>query len=163
MIISWLLCCQSPNNVRYITSELSYPVFLNYYKFLDYIHSFNIQDFENFKNYLDRFHTILVDLQTGEWKLYEEKRKEATFEELWKMNASEIEIRQRQEQLKPGSTKPIVERLRSSINTFVNERHKTKQEKDALLKVRQRNNQNLGQKDLYRGGDVWNRKIMKKF
>jgi len=88
MTQNWLLCFQTPyDSIKYVTNEMSYPNYLPYYKFLDYIiNTIHIHNFEGFQNQLDKFFTILINIDTHEWEVYNEERKEAGFYELFDLN-----------------------------------------------------------------------------
>jgi hypothetical protein len=85
---NWLLAYQTPNDsVKYITHELSSPIFLSYNQFIEYIQTLFVFDYENFIKQLNRFKTILIDLDTHKWEIYKEKRRDYNEKELFEFNA----------------------------------------------------------------------------
>jgi len=96
---NWILCFQTPyNNIKYITNNLDIPTTSEFYKFLDYIQTIFLYDYNNFIEELNKFKTILIDIDEHKWKLYIEEKKEYTFDELLKFNDKEnLEIKIKQE------------------------------------------------------------------
>lgn len=86
--MKWLMCKQTlHDSVCYTTSENEDLMYLSYYSFLDYIHSLVLVDFIDFKNYLDKFEIIYIEIDNHSWKIYkEENQKPATFNELVELN-----------------------------------------------------------------------------
>ena len=87
MIQNFLICFQTPyDSVRYITNQLSSVRSLQYYKFLAFISDIFVSDFTGFKNHLDKFDTILVDLDTHTWEIQNTEKKKVEFKELFEFN-----------------------------------------------------------------------------
>ena len=87
---NWILLFQTPyDTVKYITSELNTTRSLSYYKFLDYVSSFFVVDYYNFKLELNKYKTILINMDDHTWRIYEEDKKEATRKELLELNKEE--------------------------------------------------------------------------
>ena len=81
---NYLICFQTPyDSVKYITKDISYPTSLPYSKFLDFIANIFVINFEQFKDHIDKFHTILIDLDTHEWEVLEQEKGSATFKQLF--------------------------------------------------------------------------------
>lgn len=108
---SWILLFQTPyDTVKYITSELSTPRILGYYKFLEYISSVFIIDYYNFREELNKYQTILVNLDDHTWSIYKEEIKETTFKELLELNKKEEE----QEESKSEKFKNFIKKFRKT-------------------------------------------------
>lgn len=90
---NWMLCFQTPyNSVKYITNELNSPAYLSYYKFLDYIStSIHILEYGKFRDQLDKFQTILINIDTHEWSIETVEKKKYSFDELFDYNEQKIE------------------------------------------------------------------------
>ena len=86
----WLICVQTTYNcIKYQTSDgdIKYP---RYQDFLTLMMDFNVKDPSNFKNYLDSFIPLYVDLNTGDWEeVGLERRDDVSFEELVVLNPNE--------------------------------------------------------------------------
>lgn len=85
--MNWLICFQTPyNSVKYQTSDINFATTLVYPKFLKYINSIFILDYNNFVDELNKFKTIFIDLDLHKWEIYKEKQKDTGFDELWELN-----------------------------------------------------------------------------
>ena len=86
----WLVCVQTTYNcIKYQTSDgdTKYPT---YQEFLTLMMKFAVQDPAKFKDNLDSFVPMYVDLNTGAWREVSiEKRGDVTFEELITLNPKE--------------------------------------------------------------------------
>jgi hypothetical protein len=101
--MNWVLCKQTlHDSICYSTADNEDLQYLSYYKFLEYIHNFLIQDFVEFKNQLDKFEVLLIDIDNHSWKIYkeEEEEKEATFEELLSLNENKSQEKTKIEKIK---------------------------------------------------------------
>ena len=68
---------QTPyDSIKYITNELASPTFLSYNKFIDYIQTLFVYNYYGFIEELNKFKTILIDLDEHTWELYVEEKKE---------------------------------------------------------------------------------------
>ncbi len=93
---NWLLLFQTPyDTVKYMTNNLNAPTLLGYYKFVDYIQTLFIHDYTGFIDELNKFKTILINLDDHTWVIHENERKETTFEELLALNKVEEEKEQK--------------------------------------------------------------------
>lgn len=86
--MKWILCFQTATGgIKYYTSDLDNPTYLSFNAFIEYISQFSLHDFKNLLDELDKFKTILIDLDEKSWKIYEIKKEEkTTFEQLYKLN-----------------------------------------------------------------------------
>lgn len=86
----WILFFQNPyNRVVYLTQEMEDKASMKYNSFLDFLYKDHyIKDPGELKNQLDRFKTILLNLDTGEWEVKEViiDEQDVTFEEMLKLN-----------------------------------------------------------------------------
>jgi hypothetical protein len=100
--MNWVLCKQTlHDSICYSSSDNEDLQYLSYYKFLEYIHNFLIQDFVEFKNQLDKFEVLLIDIDNHSWEIYKEKEeKEATFEELLSLNEIKTQEKTKIEKIK---------------------------------------------------------------
>jgi hypothetical protein len=98
--MKWILFTQVMNDrVRFITDE-SYPerTSLSYRKFCDIVFKYPIKNTAKFQEELDFFHTVYLDIESGEWNVeVEEKDPTVGFETLAKLNPSEDEQKKIQE------------------------------------------------------------------
>lgn len=87
-----LVCFQTPyDTVKYITNNLSSPTFLSYYKFIDYIQTIFLYDYVGFKEQLNKFKTIMINLDEHSWEICSEQISDVSFKELLKLNEKKDE------------------------------------------------------------------------
>jgi hypothetical protein len=101
-MISWILFMQTPwNTVKFITNEdASYQV-LNYYKFKDFLAQFKKTNLSDFNKSLDSFQTVFLDCTTGEWKVEKSEIKEASFDQMLKLNPGKEELEEEKKKTDP--------------------------------------------------------------
>jgi hypothetical protein len=93
--MKWILFFQMSNNiVRYITPELDNYTHMKYDTFLELLSCYKILDYANFFDSLNRFVTIYLDIETGEWKIIkpEDKSFNVSYEELLTLNKKNDEV-----------------------------------------------------------------------
>lgn len=98
--MKWVLFFQTPHDrVKFMTDE-TYPDYttLQYRKFCESIFKYPIKDPGKVQEHIDTFHTIFLNLETGEWH-QEFPDKIDSFEELTKLNPTEDEKKE-QEKMK---------------------------------------------------------------
>lgn len=74
------------DNVCFITDQAQTPSYLFYDEFIQKISPLKIKNLSGLIKQIDCFDTIFVDFSSGEWRVYEQESKEATFEELYELN-----------------------------------------------------------------------------
>lgn len=91
--MQWILCFQTVSGgIKYYTADLDAPTYLPFAKFLEYITQYNIQNFRELQDTLDKYKTIFIDIDNGTWKVYNtETDTEAGFQELFKLNNKQKE------------------------------------------------------------------------
>jgi len=97
--MKWILFYQNPHDrVCFITDESQDKTSLSYRKFCDSIFKYPIKDPGNLQIELDTFHTIMLDVQTGQWERVVPDKEDCnvTFEQLVKLNPS-IEEKEKQQ------------------------------------------------------------------
>ena len=113
---SYLLCFQTPHDsVKYITHELASPIFLSYNSFIDYIQTIFVFDYENFVKELNKFKTILIDLDTHRWEIYKEERKKYNEKEIFEFNAKLEKEEEDKKVKKLNKTKNFIENKKNMI------------------------------------------------
>jgi hypothetical protein len=105
--------------VRYRTNTSNSTIFSNYYKFIDYIQTLFLHNYAGFIEEFNKFRTILIDADNHTWRVYEEEREGADFNELLALNESEKEE-------KPS----IAKRARESVKRFNKKKIKDIVDKD---------------------------------
>lgn len=87
--MKWVMCKQTiHDSVCYTTSENQDLMYLSYYAFLEYVHSLTLIDFIGFKNSLDKFDIIFINIDDHSWRLQkEEDNRGYSFEELLDLNS----------------------------------------------------------------------------
>lgn len=92
--MKWILFYQTPNDrIKYMTDE-TYPDYtsLSYKKFCKSIFSYPVNDPGKVQEHIDTFHTLFLNIETGEWRQeFPDKDESFTFEELNKLNPNEEE------------------------------------------------------------------------
>lgn len=100
--MKWVLFFQTPHDrVKFMTDE-TYPDYttLQYRKFCESIFKYPIKDPRKVQEHIDTFHTIFLNLETGEWhQEFPDKIDSFSFEELAKLNPTEDEKKE-QEKMK---------------------------------------------------------------
>lgn len=98
MSMKWVMGIQIPkgNRIKYLTSEMEIPSYMEYYKYLEFVQTnCNIKNFNDFKEHIDSFQTVLV-LKNGDWEVQPEivDKKAHTFTELFEYNEKTKEKKQ---------------------------------------------------------------------
>lgn len=92
--MKWVLFFQTPHNrIKYMTDE-TYPDYtsLPYKKFCDVIFKYKIKDPNKVQEHIDTFHTLFLNLETGDWnEEFADQDQVFSFEDLQKINPSEEE------------------------------------------------------------------------
>jgi hypothetical protein len=88
----WMICKQTPYNQIKVLEESGKTSYPSYNEFLKNLLVFPIRRRQDFKTALDRFEIMIVNLDDGEWEIKKQElhTEEATFEDLCKVNPSNI-------------------------------------------------------------------------
>jgi len=100
--MKWIMGFQTPYNmVKFITNEDGSPQALSYYKFLDFVAQFKIKNSIEFIGNIDKFQTILLNCETGEWEVQKPELKTGTFSDMLKLNPGKQEIEEENKKKDP--------------------------------------------------------------
>lgn len=111
-----MLLAQSNNDVvKYITNELSSPIFLSYNNFIDYIQTLFVFDYANFVKEVNKFKTILINLDDHRWKVYKEEKREYNEKELFEFNAKLEKEKEDKKVKKLDKTKNFIKNKKNTI------------------------------------------------
>jgi len=118
--MDWIILFQNKNDRVIFVSSLNPNErdSLSYYQFFEFINKeFNIHNFLEFKNQLDRFKVIYL-LRSGLWEIIQLEEQEATFEELYKINGDS------KEQEEKSITEKTVDKSKIFLNKIFDFRKK---------------------------------------
>jgi hypothetical protein len=91
----WILCKQTlHDSVRFISSEAPEDAsYLGYYRFIEFISTFSLIDFGSFKEELNKFKVLFINIDDHIWEEYKAdiEKQEATFEDLLSLNENKPE------------------------------------------------------------------------
>jgi hypothetical protein len=80
------------DRIRFITDESSDPSSLSYKKFCENIFKYYIKDPGALQLEIDTFHTVQLNIETGEWfRVFDDNQEIPSFDVLAKLNPSEEE------------------------------------------------------------------------
>jgi hypothetical protein len=117
--MTWIMFFQTPYDaVKFITNEDDSYQILNYYKFVDFISDYKIENRQGIIQALDRFQTILLNCVEGTWEIQKVVIIQGSFEEMLKLNPGELELKESKKK-----TDPILKN-KNFINTFFKARKK---------------------------------------
>jgi len=118
--VDWIILFQNRNDRIIFVSSLNPDErdSLGYYQFLEFINKeFNIHNFPEFRNQLDRFKVIYL-LKDGSWEIIQPEEQEATFEDLYKINGDS------KEQEEKSITEKTVDKSKIFLNKIFDFRKK---------------------------------------
>lgn len=123
--MTWMLCYQTPyDNVYYIMSNSDKAILLPFKKFIEFANTLKIKNYKEFKETLDKFQNIIVDLDKLTWKIYvHEQRKDVTFQELLELNKDKAVIKDLR--LDKKESKSYIEKMKDTIETISHGRDKS--------------------------------------
>lgn len=87
--MKYLICKQDAyDTINYITDDMSMPDDMEYKDFLNYVHPYVIENWEQFIKELNSFKVLHIEYPEGTWVIKEDKRTYTDFskEELHKLN-----------------------------------------------------------------------------
>ena len=119
----WILFFQTPYDndmVKYITNELNEGTHLHYYKFLKYLRkNFVVDNFMELKKELNRFKTIYLDCQTGQWEIKQpEINMDVSFDDLAELNPDKLILKdKRGEPQQEGISIPTAKKYINNYST----------------------------------------------
>ena len=97
--MKWILFYQTPyDRVKFITDENQDGASLSYRKFCDSLTNYLIKDRDKFQAELDTFHTVFLNIESGEWRTEIPDKIEGSFEELVKLNPNPEERKKQEEE-----------------------------------------------------------------
>ncbi len=89
IIMKWMLCYLTiSDNIKYVTDQITNPVFMSYKKFIHFIVPFIINDRGHFMDKINRFDTLLLNCENGEWEVIrpQDMDQDLSFDNLIKLN-----------------------------------------------------------------------------
>jgi len=129
--MKWMLCYQTPYNVvKYITDNLDTTTFLKYEKFMELVSTFRLENKEIFRENINKFKTLYIDIEKSTWQLYEIEKEPATFDDLIDLNKKREEKKQvvSEIDIQKNAIKKFFEfhKRKSLYNTNVMDKYDTK-------------------------------------
>lgn len=116
--MKWVLAQQGLNDViRFYSNEEQTVKSMMYKDFLKYLAQFNIVNFQDLINMVNRFYTIFIDLDSGNWKLHLRHDEPATFNELVALNLDKAKITNLSEDVKQVDKRNV---SKVFVNTIMN-------------------------------------------
>jgi len=115
----YVIFCQTPyNTVRYMTNDMQDYTSMSYDKFLRMLMTFPCRDYKDIRDHLDTFHSIVLNLDNGEYEQLKPEESKATFNDLLKLNPDANLVKE--EEIK---TDPILSK-RTFVDNLFNWRKK---------------------------------------
>ena len=79
--------------VYYIGTGMDQPLLITYKKFIEYANTLDIKNYSAFKEELDTYKTLIINMDTKEWFEYvAERRTDIPFEEMLELNKDKARI-----------------------------------------------------------------------
>lgn len=123
--MKWMLFFQTPyDTIKYITDELEDYTSLTYTKFMEHVYAnINVKDSLNFRDEVDKFKTIFLDCETGDWSVKKRETNPAdiNFKNILKLNP---ELNQVEEVNKKSELETLIEARKATMEPYYDKRRK---------------------------------------
>jgi len=119
--IKWMLCFQTMyDTIKYITDVQEIPVVVSYKDFLTLVSKFNLIEPVKFKDSLDKFRTLYINIPKHTWENYVVRNDGNTsFEELSRLNPDAVI---RNSEIDKNKEKTILEKSKDFIENLTNKK-----------------------------------------